>query len=280
MCLYREIQKIAGGSVMSHPIKPFMPSVFMPVSDLKRSIDWYCELLELPVQPEQDGGGIYYFGLGGTDLILDSNVWGFPPTIMFDTSDIDAAREFCLNQQFSFMSEMFRYSEVAFFNVDSNMICQSKHQLTLNHRNPALALDHSRIAHPHLQRITRVIIHADQLSESEKWYETFLDKSVEPDPTIEGLNSIRMSHGAHLLIDDNRLCQTEKVRFDRLQLDLRVNPIVIFESPDLEASLLYVQSKGASIQAGIENRLGLSFFTFNDPDGNGLMVCQIPILKK
>jgi hypothetical protein len=191
---------------------------------------------------------------------------------MFDTSDIDAAREFCLNQQFSFMSEMFRYSEVSFFNVDGNMICQSYNETTLAHRNPAL--DHMEIAHPLLQRITRVIIHADQLSDSEKWYEAFVDQKVESDPWIEGLNRIRMTHGAHLLIDDNRLCKSEKVWFERLQLDLRVNPIAIIESPDLEAALLYVQSKGAALLSGIENRFGLSFFTFYDPDGNGLMVCQ------
>jgi hypothetical protein len=258
---------------MSHPIKPFMSCVFIPVKDLKRSIEWYCELLELPMQPKQDGGGIYYFTLEGTDIILDSNMWGFPPMIMFDTSDIDLAHEFCLNQQYPGIGELYRHEgAVAHFSVMSNMICQSYNESTLAHRNPAL--DHSRMAHPLLQRITRVIIHAEQLIESEKWYGTFLSQSVEPDPIISGLNSIRMTHGAHLLIDDNRLCQTEKVGFDRLQLNLRVNPMLIIETPDLEACLLYVQTKGGIIHEGIENRLGLSFFTFYDPDGNGLMVCQ------
>jgi hypothetical protein len=258
---------------MSHPIKPFISCVFIPVSDLKRSIEWYCELLELPMQPKQDGGGIYYFTLEGTDIILDSNMWGFPPMIMFDSSDIDAAHEFCLNQHYPGIGELYRYEgAVAHFSVLSNMICQSFNETTLARLNPAL--DHSRIAHPLLQRISRVIIHADQLSESEKWYETFLDRSVEPDSKVEGLNSIFMSHGAHLLIDNNQLCHTDKVHFERLQLDLRVNPMFIIETPDVEASLLYVQNKGALIHGGIEHRLGLSFFTFYDPDGNGMIVCQ------
>lgn len=258
---------------MSHPIKPFMPSVFVPVSDLKRSIEWCCELLELPMQPKQNGGGIYYFTLEGTDIILDSNMWGFPPMIMFDTSDIDAAHEFCLNQQYSGIGELFRYEgAVAHFCVLNNMLCQSFDENTLVHRNPAL--DHSKIMHPLLQRISRVIIHADQLKGLEGWYETFLGKAAEPDSKIDGLNSIFMSHGAHLLIDNNQLCHTDKVHFDRLQLDLRVNPIAIIDTPDLEAALSYVQSKGAVIAGGIEHRLGLSFFTFYDPDGNGLMVCQ------
>jgi hypothetical protein len=31
---------------MKHSIIPYMPTVFLPVSDLKRSIEWYCELFE------------------------------------------------------------------------------------------------------------------------------------------------------------------------------------------------------------------------------------------
>jgi hypothetical protein len=123
---------------MSHPIKPFMSTIFIPVSDLKRSIEWYCELLELPVLPEHDGGGIYYFTLEGTDIILDSNMWGFPPMIMFDTSDIDAAHEFCLNQAYPGMGEFYRFEGVAHFSVLGNMICQSYNETTLAHHNPAL----------------------------------------------------------------------------------------------------------------------------------------------
>lgn len=91
---------------------------------------------------------------------------------------------------------------------------------------------------------------------------------------VTELNSIHMDRGAHLLIDDNHLSQTKKQRYDRLQLDLRVNPIAMIESPDVEAALAYVQSKGAVLHSGIEKRLSLTFFTFYDLDGNGLMVCQ------
>ncbi|WP_217635173.1 VOC family protein [Paenibacillus sp. yr247] len=53
-----------------------------------------------------------------------------------------------------------------------------------------------------------------------------------------------------------------------------MNPIVIIESPDLEAALEHVCSKGGISAKGIETRQGARFFIFNDPDGNGMMVVE------
>ncbi|QYR20756.1 VOC family protein [Paenibacillus sp. sptzw28] len=251
---------------MSHPILPFMPTVFIPVRELKKSIEWYCGLLEMPVQPAQDGGGIYYFKLDGTDIILDSNMWGFPPMIMYDTRDIDAAYAFCREQEYAHMGEFFRYPNVAHFSVGGSMICQVS--------EGRAASDNPRPAHPLLQRIARVLVHTDDIKDMEQWYEKFLNKTVESDPWVEGLTGIRMSYGAHLLIDDNRLSRTEKIRYEKLQLDLRANPVAIIETPDIEAARSHVIAKGASNVSGIETRSGLTQFTFYDPDRNGLMVCE------
>lgn len=248
-----------------HPILPYMPVVFLPVSNLKRSVEWYCGLLERPMQPKQDGGGIYYFDLDGTDLILDSNMWGFPPMIMFDTNDIDAAYSFCLEKQYPITGDLQRFPDVAFFNVLGNMICQAVRKD---------ADKEPEAAHPLLQRVCRVLVHADHIAESKSWYEEFLEKPAGPDPMVKGLPHIPMSRGAHLLIDDNRLSHAEKKHYDRLQLDLRVNPVVMIETPDIEAALSYAKSKGARVQGGIRNQLGLQFFTFYDIDDNGMMVIQ------
>lgn len=248
---------------MSHPIQPYMPVIFFPVSDLKRSIEWYSELLAIPVQPKQQGGGIYYFDLDGTDIILDSNMWGFPPMIMFDGPEIDAAYAFCREQQYPITGEMQRFPDVAFFSVLSNMVCKAQ-------RSPAPA----KPAHPLLQRVCRVVVINERRAESESWYEGFLQRRVEADPIAEGLTMIRMERGAHLLFDDNRLSLARPVHYERLQLDLLVDPIVVIESPDLEAAREHVLRKGAMDVSAITTRLGLTFFTFHDPDGNGLMVCQ------
>ncbi len=117
-------------------------------------------------------------------------------------------------------------------------------------------------------------MHADNLQDTVGWYEALVAISAEPDLQFGELPCIRMDRGAHLLIDDNRLSQSPRVFYDKLQLDLRVNPIVIVESPDLPAALVHVRSKGAIADKGIESRLGIRFFIFHDPDGNGFMVCE------
>ncbi|MBB6671826.1 VOC family protein [Cohnella nanjingensis] len=250
---------------MQHPILPFMPAVFLPVSNLKRSTEWYADLLEQPIVPRQDGGGIYYFDFDGTDMILDSNAWGFPPTIMFDTQRVDESRAFCETLPHGFITDIQRLDEVSFFNINSIMVCKA-------HRAPES--DRPKPAHALLNRISRVIVHAEQLTESIGWYETFLDRKAETDAWIHELPLIRMDRGAHLLIDDNRLCQSPRVFYERLQLDLRVNPVAIIETVDIEAAHEYVISKGAQVERGIEERLGVRFFIFYDPDHNGLMVCE------
>ncbi|KRF13512.1 VOC family protein [Paenibacillus sp. Soil787] len=249
---------------MTHPILPYMPAVFIPVSNLKRSTEWYADLLEQPIVPKQEGGAIYYFNFAGTDIILDSNVWGFPPTIMFDTQNIDDSYTFCKTHPNGFMTDVQRFTDVSFFNINSNMVCQA-------HRAPEP--DQPQPVHALLRRISRVIIHAENLQDSIEWYEAFLKRTIETDPWTEELPLIRMDRGAHVLIDDNRLSQSPRVFYDRMQLEFRVNPIVIIESHDIEAALDYVRSKGAK-DGGIEARLGVRFFTFYDPDGNGLMVCE------
>jgi len=205
------------------------------------------------------------FLLAGTDIILDSNIWGFPPTIMFDTRSIDESRAFCDTLTRGFMTDVMRFEDVSFFNINANMVCQA-------HRLPEP--EASGPVHPLLHRIVRVVVHADDMRETVGWYETFLQRRTETVPWTGELPYIRMDRGAHVLIDDNRLSQTPRVRYDRLQLDFRVNPIAVIESGDIEAAQAYVRSKGAQVPAGLESRLGVRFFTFYDPDGNGLMVCE------
>lgn len=257
---------------MSHPILPFMPAVFVPVRDLKRATEWYADLLERQIvpQPGQQDHGIYIFDFDGTEIILDSNSWGSPPMIMFDTDDADAAHAFCENHPHTLITDVFHDEFVSVFNINSHMVCKA---------NRDLGLQKSKPAHPLLSRISRIVMHADSLPDTIRWYEAFLARNSEPDLQFGELPSIRMDRGAHLLIDDNRLSQSPRVFFEKLQLDLRVNPIVIIESPDLPAALDHVRSKGAIADKGIESRLGVRFFIFHDPDGNGLMVCEKEALR-
>lgn len=232
---------------------------------LKRSIEWYADLLDQPIVPKQEGGQIYYFHFDGTDIILDSNIWGFPPTIMFDSQRIDDAHAFCEEIPHGFITDIHQHRYVSCFNIDANMVCQAPREPEPVQPKPVHAL---------LNRISRVIVHAENLQESIEWYETFLQRQTERDPWIGDLPRIRMDRGAHLLIDNNRLSQTPRVFYERLQLELRVDPIAIIESDDIEAALAHVLAKGGRVDSALETRLGVRLFTFYDPDGNGFMVCD------
>jgi len=255
---------------LTHPIKPVMHTVFLPVTDLKASIEWYANLFEQPIRPNKTGGGIYWgVSFDGTGIILDSNMWGFPPMIMFESvRDIDASYDYCNRMGYMHIGELYRYSEASHFTVGGNMVCWA-----VSHEQPQEPVGD---AHPLLRRISRVIAHADHAAETESWYAGFLRKDVRPDPVVQGLNGIAMEKGADLLVDDNRLSQTGKVHYEKLQLDLRVAPALVIDSPDVEAARAHVSAKHASNVTGIEERLGAACFTFYDPYGNGIMVRQTP----
>lgn len=251
--------------MMAHPISSFIPAVFVPVRDLKSATEWYANMLERQIVPGEYADGIYIFDFGGTALILDSNAWGNPPMIMFDTNDIDSAHRFCAGHPHQSLSDIFRDEYVSVFTIDSNMICQA-------HRTEEPAT--SKPAHPLLKKISYVLVHSDNLQESVGWYEKLVAKSAEPDTRFKELPSIRMEKGADLIMDDNRLCQSPRMFFESLKSDTRVNPIAVIEADDLDAALEKVSSRGGVVAHGIETKMGVRFFMFADPDSNEFMVCE------
>ncbi|MZQ86817.1 hypothetical protein GQF01_32385 [Paenibacillus sp. 5J-6] len=252
---------------MSHPINAFMPAVFIPVQDLKRSIEWYANLFQRPIvpQPDQDTHGIYIFALEGTEIILDRNTWGSPPTIMFDTDDSHAAHQFCESRSHTVLTDVIEDEYISVFNMNSHMVCQAKRDLGLKQARPANVF---------LRKISRILVHTDDMDDTTAWYEAFVGKSAGPDLRFSDLPVIPMDRGAHLLIDDNRLSQSSSKFFEQLQLETRTNPIMILESPDVQAALEHVRSVGGLVKEGIETRLGVTCFHFQDPDGNGYLVVE------
>jgi len=250
---------------MSHPILPIIPAVFVPVRDLKSATEWYANLLERQIVPGDYTDGIYIFDFGGTALILDSNSWGSPPLIMFDTNDIASAYQFCAEHPHETLADIYSDEYVSVFTINLNMICQA-------HRTGEP--DTTKPSHALLKKISHVLVHSDDLQDSVGWYEKLVARSAKPDSMFEGLPCIQMEKGADLLIDDNRLCQSPRVYFESHKSDIRVNPIAIMETDDLNASLDKVRSRGAIAANGIESRMGVRFFAFQDPDGNGFLVYE------
>lgn len=129
------------GVPLPHPIVPKLPAVFVHVTDLQRSAEFYTQLLGLPYEPHADyGNGVYVLALeNGADLLLDANhaqhahpCTTFPlhATCMFSTNDIDAAHTWLIQHDIEIVTELYRDPNVAFFNFkdpDGNiqMLCQN-----------------------------------------------------------------------------------------------------------------------------------------------------------
>lgn len=237
---------------MSHPILPCLPAVFVPVSDLKRSTEWYANLLERQIVPRQHEDGIYIFDFDGTEVILDSNSWGSPSMIMFETKDIAASYEFCAGHRNDKLTDVFSDEYISVFTINSNMICQT-------HQAPESV--NSKPAHALLSKLSHVLIHTDTMSDTVEWYETLFARGAQQNLMFGGLPCIQLEKGAHLLFDDKQLCENQR-------------PIGIIETMDLDSALIHVLAKGAEVVNGIESRLGKRFFVFHDPDGNGFLVCE------
>ncbi|SDX07080.1 VOC family protein [Paenibacillus sp. CF384] len=50
---------------VTSPIKPIVPAIFVNVTNVRKSVDWYCNLLGLPI-PEETREGMHIFDLSGS----------------------------------------------------------------------------------------------------------------------------------------------------------------------------------------------------------------------
>jgi len=244
---------------MSHPILRRLPAVFFPVQDLKRATEWYSDLLERPIVPREHDDGIYIFDMGGTEIILDSNIHGSPSVIMFDTDDIEAAHAFCASQPENEVTDIFSDEYISLFHVNSRMVCKA-------HRDEPGETRSGR-----LTRMSHVIVHTGELDRTVKWHEHFLAARSALHDGLGRLPFIAMNPGADLLFDDGRLSGTATAVDPDSGSPVHAKPLVILEAPDLQAVHRYLRGKCAPTSAIAEN-WGSRYFSFVDPDGNGVMV--------
>ncbi|KGE16967.1 VOC family protein [Paenibacillus wynnii] len=84
---------------MTSPILNQIGAVFIPVSDIERSKQWYCYLLGLPIEEEVLFGHLYVVPMEGPGIVLDSRIFTREcvlnaPAFHLNTRDIDAAYDF------------------------------------------------------------------------------------------------------------------------------------------------------------------------------------------
>lgn len=118
---------------MSHPIHNQIGAVFIPVSNMVRSIAWYSRLFDLPLRDTSHEGTIYDVPMQGTGLILDANKpvdeISVQPLCFFWTDDMAAAYAHLQQNNVPILSSVENIGSVSFLlfeDPDHNrlMICQ------------------------------------------------------------------------------------------------------------------------------------------------------------
>lgn len=117
---------------------------------------------------------------------------------------------------------------------------------------------------PVLNRVGAIFIHVSNMQESVKWYSDLLGLPMKSTSHEGTIYSLPMDGGSEVLLDSNM--NDRPNTNDKTQL--------FFETKNLQASYEFIKNKGIEIVTEIEVHEAISFFTFRDPDGNRLMVCE------
>ncbi|CAM3907344.1 VOC family protein [Cohnella lubricantis] len=126
---------------MNHsPISNRVGAIFIHVSNMQKSIQWYSELLGLPVQSASHEGTIYVLPMdGGTGVLLDSNMNDRKNTndktqFFFETKNLEESYKYIKNKGIEIVTEIEVHDDISFFTFkdpDENvlMVCEDKRKL-------------------------------------------------------------------------------------------------------------------------------------------------------
>ncbi|HEU5138692.1 MAG TPA: VOC family protein [Bacillales bacterium] len=251
-------------------VQPRVSCAFIHVSDLKNSVVFYSMIFGLPVLKERlNGGPVYGVDIeGGTGLLLDDNSvnkqhpdWDESQQnlCMVETKDIEAAYEHVKNLEAEIVSEPENpHPGLAFFRFrdpDGNvlMVTQSDYE------GEPLAREEKTPIH---NRIKAIFINVTDMERAVKWYEGLFSVSMAQNHNAPVLN-IPTEGGSDLLLDANRFLQGDDYK-----------TLLMLDTDDVDEAYRFLKSRDVEIFKEIERYDDVSFFTFKDPDGNVLMVCQ------
>ncbi|MCI3921260.1 GyrI-like domain-containing protein [Paenibacillus sp. TRM 82003] len=248
------------------PLEPRVASVFVHVSDLRRSAEWYSRLLGVPLIEERlNGGPVYWLELPGTHLILDSNEgnrqdaqWNesMQPRIMLPAKDIDEAFRY-VSDRAEPIGGIERHGPMAYFNFrdpegNALMACWTA--------SPSEDVEYASSG-PIEPRISGAFIDVEDMKRTAAWYCGLFGIPFDEAGAAHSIYSVPIVRGAALLLDGNRYANGETFT-ERFCL----------ETNDFDAALAYVRELGYTL-AGEPNVFpDLSEFALLDPDGNRIVV--------
>jgi catechol 2,3-dioxygenase-like lactoylglutathione lyase family enzyme len=116
---------------MKSPILNQIGTVFIPVKDIEKARDWYCDLLGIEAAGEIQFGHLYVIPMEGTGIVLDSKIYSNEtifksPMFHFNTQNIEEAYSFLKNKGVNGVSEIQHGHYLNFKDPDGNllMICK------------------------------------------------------------------------------------------------------------------------------------------------------------
>lgn len=116
---------------MGNPILKQIGTVFIPVSNIEKARDWYCDILGLKADGEIQFGHLYVIPMEGTGIVLDSRIYSEErvfrtPAFHFNTENIDEAFRFMSNKGVNLITDIENNHYFNFKDPDGNilMICR------------------------------------------------------------------------------------------------------------------------------------------------------------
>lgn len=110
---------------MKSPIINQIGTVFIPVRDIEKARDWYCDLLGLKTDGEIQFGHLYVLPMEGTGIVLDSKIYSEAfktPMFHFNTQNIEEAFSFMKNKSVNIVSDIQHDHYFNFKDPDGNML--------------------------------------------------------------------------------------------------------------------------------------------------------------
>ncbi|WP_170287203.1 VOC family protein [Paenibacillus faecis] len=244
-------------------------SVFVHVTDLRKSAEWYSRLLGLPVFEERlNGGPVYWFEFKGTHLILDSNTanrqnpeWdeSMKPRIMFKTSNLEEAYRYVLEKGETILEPEY-HGTMAYFNFrdpegNAQMVCWSA--------SPAEDTEFITES-PILPKIGGVFVDVKHIPETARWYSDLLGVPYDASAAGGAIYSVPMADGAALLLDRNGFMNGGAF----------TEPLY-FETEHFDVALEYISRQGFQLTGEPGYFPDLKEAALLDPDGHRIIVAQM-----
>ncbi|MBD2869424.1 VOC family protein [Paenibacillus arenilitoris] len=250
------------------PIQQAVGSVFVHVTDVRRSAEWYGMVMGLPLLEERlNGGPVYWLALeGGTGLILDDNRNNASDAkqalYSYKTDDIEEAYRFLSQLGAELPSPIERpHPGLAYFRFadpDGNAL-----MVTESDYDSPVVQPLAHAPSPIMNKIASVFLNVTDMNRAIKFHSEVLGLLYREVEANESVYVLPMKSGSGVLLDDNRYRQGDSYK-----------TLFMFAARDVEGARAYLQRNGVEIFTDIERHGDMAFFTVKDPDGNVVMVCS------